>query len=121
MRRLQFRGDKSQVATLFGDPNKQVEPEEVRIEFPGGAVSVTRVEGEDGNIEYWAHTSVFHEDHPVKHRTENMDGNGDPKPTGKIIDARIDRYDKGARETIELAGALDEHVDHVAVRIRPNM
>jgi hypothetical protein len=47
-----------------------------------------------------------------------MDDNGDPGTTGRIVDARVDCFDKGARETIELAEILRQpNVDHLAVKI----
>lgn len=119
MKRLQIQGDNTcQVIRLFGKPEKRQEPNEVRIEFPGGYIYVARVPTDNGP-EYWTHTGIFHANHPDKYRIGNLDNQGEPQPTGKIVDARIDRFDKGASETTVLAGALDENVDHIAIRIRP--
>jgi len=107
---------KDKVIELFGDPKKMREPEEVRIKFPGGWISVTRVDKkQDERPEWWVHWGVYHPDHPDKHRTENLDDNGEPKTCGQIIDARVDAFDNSPITPHELLGPT---VDHGAIKIR---
>ena len=127
MKMLKVIGDDSaQVIKLFGNPKKQHEPEEVRIEFPGGYISVARCDQPQGPPQFWAHIGVFHPNHQDKHRVANMDQHGDPGPTAKVIDARIDCFDSHASDTIVLAesvplAAACQHpnVDHIAIKIAP--
>ncbi len=120
MRNLKVTGNSDcQQITLHGDATKQPEPEEVRICFPGGVIYVARCDREGNQRpEWWAHILVFNPDHPDTHRIENLDEYGDPGPTARIVDARVDCYDQGATETIHLAEILQQPgLDHIAIKI----
>lgn len=118
MKRLQVMGNNNaQWIRLEGKPSKP-EPEEVGIAFPGGFVYVSRCLQPDGRCQWWAHIGVFHPDHPDQHRIENLTEHGNPGPTGCIVDARVDCFDKHASQTIKLAEILNSPtVDHVAIKV----
>lgn len=122
MQRMKVTGNSNnstQVIKLHGNPANP-EPEEMRIEFPGGYIYVSRVDRDNQPPSWWAHIGVFHKDHGDRHRTENLDADGDPGPTATITDGRVDCFDRHASETLSLAKALTQPgVDHVAVRIEP--
>ena len=65
---------------LLGDKTKRPESAQHIIEFPGGAVEVSRTESGD----YWAHIIV-------NHGWAAGDSTGISSARGDVIDARIDR------------------------------
>jgi hypothetical protein len=86
---------------LFGDQKRQAESAQHVIEFPGGAIELTRTE--DGD--YWAHIVV--------NRNEVIEeADGLVSALGEITDSRIDSS----------TGVIDvpnyENVTQVALRIR---
>jgi hypothetical protein len=86
---------------LLGDKTQRPEPAQHVIEFPGGAIEVSRTS--DGN--YWAHIIVHH--------GEPGDSAGFTSARGKVIDSRIGRaYPHGV-------GSIDNHaeIEQVAVLI----
>jgi hypothetical protein len=95
-------GAKPQRIVLLGDKTKKPEAAENIIEFPGGAICVTRTT--DGN--YWAH---FH--------INRSDVVGDTKGTkaafGRIVGARIDTADG-----VVSIPAYQE-ISHLALLIQP--
>lgn len=86
---------------VFGDPQRQPEPEELRIYFPGGEVSLVRCM--DGS--YWAHVT--------RHEPQHDD---DERPAGRLVDARIDVRDMHASET-DAGDFANPKTYHVAVKI----
>lgn len=87
---------------LLGNKDIRPEPAQHVIEFPGGAIELTRTT--DGN--YWAHIIVNR-----KHRVD--DTKGFHAAFGRIIGARIDA-DDGVHPLREY-----EEINQVAVLIRP--
>lgn len=87
---------------LLGDKEMQLEPAQHAIEFPGGAIELSRTS--DG--EYWAHIIVNR-----NHRVDDCDGFF--AAFGQIVGSRIDA-DDGVR-------TLPEHdeITQVALLIRP--
>ena len=84
-----------------GDKDKQIEPDEVYIHFPGGTIGVARVDNET----YWAHIQL-----------EDMkEDSTDVERKSKVVAARIDHKDKGVNETPFL---FDEQMYHVAVKVK---
>ena len=92
--------------SLLGDKTKRPEPAQHIIEFPGGAVEVSRTT--DGN--YWAHIIVY--------RGEPEDDNeGTRAATGEIVGSRIGRTYEA---NLAVAPIQDETtVEQIAVLIRP--
>jgi len=106
------------VINVFGDKSKKLEPEEHRIHFPGGCISVARTT----TGEYWAHISV---NTPAEHEHHNGDfteGHTISK-TGRVTRSRIDfdhseyirRHDAGESTIPSLPN--QRHIHHVAVQI----
>lgn len=87
--------------SLFGDPKIKTESAQHIIEFPGGAVEVTRT----SDNEYWAHIII-------NRGWSDSDQTGIHAARGEVVDARID----------SAAGVLDVPnagtMTQVAVRIR---
>lgn len=92
-----LRGRKRTV--LLGDKTKKAESAQHIIEFPGGAIEVSRCE--DGS--YWAHVTVNAEQ-------AIDDAEGRVSAIGRIVDARAD-YPDGVRDV------KAEGLTHLAVRI----
>ncbi len=96
---------------LEGDKSKKAEPAQHIIEFPGGAVEVSRCE--DGS--YWAHIIV--------NNAQTVDDTeGRLSAIGKVKDTRIDFTDP--KVGVCSITALDNvgapvPFDQLAVRIRP--
>ena len=95
------------VAIIFAGDKSTPEPSEARILFPGGDIGVTRTS--DGN--YWAHFDIER----GRHVTPDMPGH---EHRGEIVDARIDKENE---HTSADSGAplMDQHIEHVAILIRP--
>jgi len=89
------------VCEVFGDPKRQPEPEELRIAFPGGELSLIRTD--DGS--YWVHV-LKHEDQ------DGVSGRAD----GEFRDARIDVRSKHASDT-DAGDFAHPETYHVAVRV----
>lgn len=89
---------------LFGDKTKKVESATHIIEFPGGAVEVSRCE--DGS--YWAHIIV--------NRRQFADGDGDglTSARGEIIGTRIEHANGSGVQDLP----NETEVEHVAILIR---
>lgn len=87
--------------TLLGDKVKKAESATHVIEFPGGAIEVSRCS--DGS--YWAHILV-------NHGFDEGDGNGFTSARGDVIDGRIQR---DGEHVIDVADA--GRITQIAVRI----
>jgi hypothetical protein len=92
--------------TLHGDKTKKVESSQHIIEFPGGAIEVTRTQ--DG--EYWAHIMVNTGD-------ACGEGQGFDRTNAEITDTRIDFLDPAIG--VCSIQPSDKPFNHIAVRIRP--
>lgn len=92
--------------TLLGDKTKKPEPAQHIIEFPGGAIEVSRCT--DGN--YWAHILVTQQN-----VCEDLLP-GRAGCYGVVVDSRVQRADGGAVDSIERT----ELVEQIAVLIRPS-
>lgn len=106
MKRLKVYGEKMQSVRLFGNPAKQNEPYEFRIDFPGGYVSVSRT----SDNEYWIHFGT----------SNDLTDKGIPsdayRVVGEIKDARIDQTGK-ASDAADLGDLMRKEVNHVALLI----
>jgi hypothetical protein len=91
---------------LRGDKKRKIEASTHIIEFPGGAIELSRT----GNGEYWAHIIVNHE-------FADADNDGLHKAYGKVVDTRID-YEFPADPCI-VPIANEHQIHQVAIRIRP--
>lgn len=92
-------GNKVQVIDLFGDKKRRLEPWEVRIQCPFGAISIARTR--DG--EYWCHVAV------ARDNRENL--------YGQVIDARLDIRGKHTSD-VDVGDFNDIQLEHLAVRLR---
>ncbi len=88
---------------LFGDKVKKVESASHIIEFPGGAIEVSRCT--DGS--YWAHIIV-------NHGFGDGDGEGMNTAVGEVIGSRIEH--ENGRGVADLPN--EKRIEHVAVLIR---
>lgn len=86
---------------LFGDKTKKVEAAQHIIEFPGGAIELTRCT--DGT--YWAHILANHGFH-------EGDGKGFSSASGSVIDSRIVRDGEHVQDLGECT-----KITQIAVRI----
>jgi hypothetical protein len=91
---------------LRGDKTRRPEPAQHIIEFPGGAIELSRTT--DGA--YWAHIIV-------NRRDAVEDVGGLRSAIGEIVGSRITRTNKGAAAVREIDA--DEDVEQIAVLIRP--
>lgn len=94
---------------LFGDATKKVESSTHAIEFPGGAVEISRTT--DGK--YWVHVIV--------NRTQVVDDTeGMASSLGQIVGSRITLNVDAGRD---VAGVYDihnaEHIEQFALLIQP--
>lgn len=89
--------------TLEGDRNNP-EPDEFRVQFPGGDVSVVRCT--DGT--YWAHVRVDHEEHGMFIPGENV--------PARITEARLDIVGRNASE-VDTGDFAADGLYHLAVRV----
>lgn len=95
-------GSSVAICEIFGDPKRQPEPEELRIVFPGGELSLVRCS--DGA--YWAHVSRHDEEGWLE----------DNRVAGRLADARIDVRGKHASET-DAGDFANPQTYHVAIKI----
>lgn len=97
---------------LDGDKSKKMEPAQHIIEFPGGAVEVSRCD--DGT--YWAHIIV-------NNQKTIDDTEGRVSAFGELVEDRIDYCDPrmGVCNVTDRdnEGKTTQPFDQVAVRIRP--
>ncbi len=101
-------GQSAEGIELSGDP-KKMEPDHVRVTFPGGHVEVTRAT--DGkNPDYWVHISINHPDQGMFVPDEDQ--------AGKLGDARLDILGKHASE-VNVGDFNDPGLYHLAVRVNP--
>ena len=93
--------------TLHGDKKKKPESATHIIEFPGGAVEVSRLD--DGS--YWAHI-IVNRAHALRTLAPGMGS-----AIGEVLDSRIDWHERRAEDIPSLpdAGSLTQ----IAVRIMP--
>lgn len=91
--------------TLEGNKNRP-EPDEFRVAFPGGDVSVVRCS--DGT--YWAHVRVDHEGAGLFNPGEDK--------AHRITEARLDIVGKSTSEA-QLGDFGNEGLYHVAFRVAP--
>lgn len=92
---------------LKGDKKRKPEPAQHIIEFPGGAVEVSRLD--DGS--YWAHIIV--------NRTQALEtlAPGTGSAFGVVIDSRVDWHE---RRLVAIPGLPDgASLTQIAVRIMP--
>ena len=90
---------------LFGDKARKLESSTHIIEFPGGAIELSRTSQGD----YWAHLITNHDwAHP--------DIQGREHAYGDVIGARIDDDQRGVRSIPRM-----EHIHQVALLIRPRI
>jgi hypothetical protein len=92
--------------TLLGDKTKRPEPAQHIIEFPGGAIEVSRCS--DGS--YWAHILVTQQN-----VCEDLLP-GRAGCYGVVVDSRVQRADGSSVDSIE----RKELVEQIAVLIRPS-
>lgn len=87
--------------TLLGDKSKKVESAQHIIEFPGGAIEVSRCS--DGT--YWAHILA-------NHGFDEGDGKGFSAARGEVLESRIQRDGEHVQ-------SLDDtdRITQIAVRI----
>lgn len=78
---------------LLGDKVVRPEPAQHIIEFPGGAIEVTRTTSGD----YWAHIIVNHSD-------AFEDGSTREQKTGRVVDSRIGYTDGRSIDPVPNAG-----------------
>lgn len=95
-------GSAPKLLTLLGDKTKKVESAQHIIEFPGGAIEVSRCS--DGT--YWAHILA-------NHGFDEGDGSGFSSSRGEVIETRIQR-DGEHVQSLEGVGPITQ----IAVRIR---
>ena len=88
---------------LLGDKTKKPESCQHIIEFPGGAIELSRTSSGD----YWAHI-IVHRDHVVP------DAEGRESAVGQVIDGRIGR--EFPHGVVGIDGA--ESIEQIAVLIR---
>lgn len=88
---------------LLGDKTKRPESAQHIIEFPGGAVELTRTT--DGH--YWAHIIIN------RRAFAGNDGNGLNAARGEVIDARLEKQ-SGCVEGID----GHECIEQIAVLVR---
>lgn len=92
---------------LLGDKTKRPEPAAHIIEFPGGAIELSRTT--DGN--YWAHI-IVNRDFALPGEIEGMEG-----AYGEIVGSRIDYEFPTEPHIIEVPNA--QRVRQIAILIRP--
>ena len=92
---------------LLGDKTRRPEPATHIIEFPGGAVELSRTS--DGN--YWAHI-IVNRDFALPGDIEGMEG-----AYGEIVGSRIDYEFPTEPNIVEIPAA--QQVRQIAILIRP--
>jgi len=88
---------------LFGDKTRKIESSQHIIEFPGGAIEVSRCD----NGEYWAHLIVN-----CDFAMDDIEGR--EHAIGEVVDARIDDNERGVLPVPNFSS-----VRQVALRIKP--
>jgi len=89
---------------LLGDKQKKIEPAQHIIEFPGGAIEVSRTS--DGN--YWAHITI--------NQAQRVDdAEGREAAFGQIVASRMCATDQMGVSTLPNAGQITQ----IAVLIQP--
>jgi hypothetical protein len=91
---------------MMGDKDKQREPGEVTLHFPGGFISLARC----SDNSYWIHASVVDR--------EDVDS-GNRAQLGTVIDSRIDLSNKSVNEANN-GDLCNEQLEHFAVKIKLN-
>lgn len=92
---------------LLGDKTRRPEPADHIIEFPGGAIELSRTS--DGN--YWAHI-IVNRDVALPDEIEGMEG-----AYGEIIGSRIDYEYPADPNIVEVPGA--NRLRQIAILIKP--
>jgi len=92
---------------LFGDKTRKAEPATHIIEFPGGAIELSRTS--DGN--YWAHI-IVNRDFALPGEIEGLEG-----AYGEIVGSRIDYEFPTEPNIVEVPGAA--LLRQIAILIRP--
>ena len=103
---------KPTVIQVFGDKSKKLEPEQHRIEFPGGAISVERTT----TGEYWAHITI---NRPERARfPETHIGSKLGQIVGSRIDYDHDEYSSRLAAGKETIPSIENQgsVEHIAIR-----
>lgn len=91
---------------LKGDKTKKIEPGTHIIEFPGGAIELSRLD--DGS--YWAHIIV--------NRAQALEGmKGTDGAIGSVVSSRIDWHERRAEDIPSLPDQAN--LTQIAVRIMP--
>jgi hypothetical protein len=93
--------------TLFGDKTRKIEPATHIIEFPGGAIELSRTS--DGN--YWAHI-IVNRDFALPDEIEGLEG-----AYGNIVDSRMDYEFPTEPNIIAVPNAV--MLRQIAILIRP--
>jgi hypothetical protein len=92
---------------ILGDKTKKTESAQHIIEFPGGAIELSRCE----NGDYWAHI--------ILNRVQSIDDcDGLNQCTADVVDSRMDYEWPADPNVIPIPNK--EHLHQIAVRIRPN-
>lgn len=91
---------------LYGDKKRKLESATHIIEFPGGAVEVSRID--DGT--YWVHVAI--------NRKQALEGQrGMWAALGSVVESRIDWSERRLEDVPSLPDGA--HLTHIAVRIQP--
>ena len=93
---------------LLGDKTRRPEPATHIIEFPGGAIELSRTT--DGN--YWAHI-IVNRDFALPDEIEGMEG-----AYGEIVGSRIDYEFPAEPNIVEVPNA--QEVRQIAILIKPH-
>jgi len=91
---------------LLGDKKRKTEPAQHIIEFPGGAVEVSRLD--DGS--YWAHIII-------NRRQANVGSKGISAAFGVVVDSRIDWHERRLEDIPSVPDGAN--LTQIAVLIRP--
>lgn len=105
--KAEWFGEKSVGLVIRGD-RRNPEPEEYRIRFPGGFISVVRAQDVD-NPDYWVHMGV--------NRPDDVAGMDD-EVTGRLVDGRIDSTERATHQA-NLGDLLKAGTYHFAIRVKP--
>ena len=92
---------------LLGDKTKKPEPASHIIEFPGGAIELSRTSGSD----YWAHI-IVNRDFALPGEVEGLEG-----ALGEIVDSRMDYAFPACPNLVPVPNASE--LRQIAVLIRP--
>jgi len=103
--KVELMGSEVQGVRLYGDPYRQPEPLHFRVCIPGGDVDIVRCT----NGGFWVHLRVNHE----SKRRESLQAG---QKVGRIVDARVDHFDKHAGETSP-GDINDPAAYHLAARL----